>query len=108
GIETGIRLAQVVGGQFRRRVIVGAFDDPSALAADASLPDVEDLHGGLELFGHEGEDVAIGADGQDHGGFVEDLLQSGELIAQTSGAFVVEVRSEERRVGKEWRSRWGG
>src|SRR5699024_1493895 len=91
GIETGIRLAQVVGGQFRRRVIVGAFDDPSALAADASLPDVEDLHGGLEFFGHEGEDVAVGADGQDNGGFVEDLLQSGDLVAQTSGAFVVEV-----------------
>ena len=90
GVESGIRLSQVIRGQFRGCVIIGAFDDPAALAADATLADMEDLDGGFELFGDEGEDIAVGTDGEDHGRLVEDLLQGRDLVAQTGRSFVVE------------------
>ncbi len=90
GVEARVRLPEVVRGEFGGTVVVGAFDDPAALAADASAADVEDLDGGFELLGDEGEDVAVGGDREDDGGLVEDLLQGRELVAQTRRLLVVE------------------
>ncbi len=72
-------------------MVIGAFDDPPPLAADPAPADMEDLDGGFELLGDEGEDVAVGGDREDDGGLVEDLLQGRELVAQARGLFVVEI-----------------
>src|SRR5699024_7182237 len=69
----------------------GTLDDPAALAPDAAAADVEDLDGGLQLVGVDGDEVGVGAVAEDDGLLLHDLVDRLEVIAQTGRALELEL-----------------
>ena len=85
-----VDLLEQVLDEVRGGGVLDLFHHPAALAADPAAADVEDLDGGLELVLVQGEDIGVGAFGEDHGVAFEDLLQGHDVVPEPRGAFVVE------------------
>ena len=90
GRGLGVDLFEEAGDERGLVGVVGALDDPSAGAAHAPAAHVEDVDGGVELVGGQGEDVGVGAVGQDDGVALEDGAQGGDVVAQPGGGLEVE------------------
>ena len=87
-----IDLLEQVLDEVRGGGVLDLFDDPAALAADPAAADVEDLHGGFEFILVQGEDVRVGALGQDHGVAFEDLLERDDVVTDPRRPLVVQFR----------------
>ena len=69
------------------------FHDPAALAPDPTAPDVEDLHGGLEVVAGEGHHIGVGAVAEHHRLLLKSPLEGTEIVTQPGGALEVELLS---------------
>ena len=87
-----VDLLEQVLDEVRGGGVLDLFDDPAALAADPAAADVEDLHGGFEFILVQGEDVGVGALGEDDGVAFEDLLERDDVVADPRRPLVVQFR----------------
>ena len=88
----GVELLEERLQELGERAVVGAVGDPAALAADAAVDDVEDLHGHLVPVVGQAHDVDAEAVGEHDGVLFLDLLERGQGVAQDGGALEVEIR----------------
>ena len=78
--------------------VLDLLDDPAALAADPPVAHVEHLDGGLELVLGEGEDVGVGAVGEDDRALLQRPAQGAEVVAQPGRPLVLQLASAASRI----------
>ena len=90
-LEVAVDLLEQVRDHLRLGDVLHALHDPAALAADASLPDVEHLHRDLQLVRVQGEDVRLRVLRQHHGVALEHAAQRGDVVPQPGRVLVAQL-----------------
>ena len=103
-----VYLAQEVLDQLAVADVLDLVHHPPALAADPAAADVEHLDRGLELIPGQGDDVAVGAVGQDHRLLLQRPLQGLDVVAEPGGALELLGRGRGPHLGLQTAGEPGG
>ena len=69
--------------------LVNSVDHPASSTADPASADVENVDGGVEFIGGEGEDIRVGPIVEDRV-LLEDRFNRGNIVSKVSSCFIVE------------------